>query len=428
MKKTLPILIITAACLLSGCSDQPQAASQRAAIVSEQPNQISKAENVSQAPAGVLDVISPSYSIDKLYRNRELRPVYGLGLFKLCTDGVEDPALSHYDAYRLSKEGQLLRMDDQIYNSSYTIDDLRYRITFDWTEHEGQHVLTYVDPLSDGKPIALSDNGSKMLFMIKDHHDGTQASYSQYPVLLDLSTGELKDLLEKVNSSALSKISNVALSADGNSLLLAQDGGALYFLDVEKGSIYSLDELSSEPVKGCALAGGQLICWNQSKDESNGTVGDHKFWYIDLKDMKRHEMPKLETFTDISTLRFAHLAGFDSQAKLPFMFPGSSYALCTQGNGQTFVLDLYNWQLKPVLGYTLPASNVTCTGSFDGQRLLIQDLDRESAVVLSYSDMKLVRLKASDVSSIRWFDPDSLIQLNDEGKFDIFQLEKAEQS
>ena len=291
-------------------------------------------------------------------------------------------------------------------------------------DNGGVKSLTYVSEDTNAEFLSLSDEGSKSLFLLKDHlsSDGSTL-YSYYPVLLDLSKEEIKDILSSCGLGNISKICNVALSSDCKGLLLAQDGGALYYCDLSSGTVYSLDELSGEPVKACALTEDRIICWNQSSSLSGmGDVGDYHFWYIDLADFQRKEMPQLQTDGDTGPLRLAHLAGFSSTMYNYKMFSGSAYALYTSGDGRIYVLDMENWRLNAVSGYTMPASNVTCRGSLDGQLLLLEDIGNNSAYVVDYADSLLVRLNIQDAESLSWFDSNTVLEQPGDGNYYLYSI------
>lgn len=411
MKKII-LFILVLCCLMSACSQaEPPAATDTAA------------PSLASASTGglPLPLVKASAVIPELHKDKPLRPAEGCGLFLLCSDPVEMNQGSHYDAFALNAEGTLEQLNEQFFNNAYTLEGSRYHLSFDWTACEGVKVATYVPADMPASMLYLSDAGSESLFLLRWRTGQDNTVYNYYPVTLDLESGALTDFLADCRLDRLDRICNAAFTPDRSGILLAQEGGAIYYCDLNSRAVYSLDGLSGEPVKACTLTSDKIICWSQS-GEGSGTLGDYRFWSISLTDFKRQEMPALQTDVDTAALRFAHLAGFDSQLRQGKMFSGSRYALCTNGSGQTYVLDMEEWNLRAVEGYTLPASNLSCTGSLDGQRLLLKDTGNNKAAVLDYRDCTMVRLDIQNAERLLWFDSDTVLEQPGDGSFYLYEL------
>lgn len=416
--KKLILLILALCLLLSACGlSQPEPES------SAVPGSASTAPTGAalRSAASYIPLLNSTVELPSLYNEKLLRPLAGSGVFLLCTDQAEMKRGSHYDAYSVDSEGQLSLLEDRLFNNAYTLEDNRYYFSFDWADNQGTKLITFSDLEAQSGLLYFSDDGSRSLFLIQQQADSSAPPY--YPVLLDVESGELVDFLAGSKLKGFS-ISNIALSPDKSGALLAQEGGALYYCDIDTGALYSLDEISGEPVKACVISGDSLICWNQAGDAAEtGTLGEYHFWCIDLESFQRRDMPELESDVDVNTLRFAHIDGFDSTLRKGRMFAGSSYALCTDGGGQAYVLDMAAWSLKALSGYTLPAANISSTGSFDGQRLLLKDSGNNRAYVLNYADCSLVQLNVKSTESLIWFDNDSVLEQPEEGpNFYIYDL------
>lgn len=414
MKKII-LLLLVLCCLISACGNAEAQA----------PDSTSTAPAVQVTPASTngpaFPLVKASAVVPELYKGKQLRPVDNCGVFHLCADPVEMNQGSHYDAFAVNADGALEQLEEAQFNNAYTLDGSRYHLNFDWAEHNGIKTATYIPADMEASMLTLSDESSKSLFLLRWLAGEDNTVYSYYPVLLDLESGELTDLLANCRLGSLSHICNAAFSPDHSGLLLAQEGGAIYYCDLKSSTVYSLDELSGEPVKACTVTGDKIICWSQG-GEGSGVLGDYHFWSIALSDFKRQEMPALQTDVDTGTLRFAHLAGFDSQLRQGNMFSGSRYALCTDGSGQTYVLDMEEWSLRAVEGYTLPASNLSCTGSLDGQRLLLKDTGSNKAAVLDYRDCTMVWLDSQSAERLIWFDSDTVLEQPGDGNFYLYDL------
>ena len=73
-------------------------------------------------------------------------------------------------------------------------------------------------------------------------------------------------------------------------------------------------------------------------------------------------------------------------------------------------------------GYTLPASNLSCAGSLDGQRLLLKDTGSNKAAVLDYRDCRMVRLDVQNAERLIWFDCDTILERPGDGSFYLDDL------
>lgn len=422
--KKLILLVLALCCIVAGCSSAEAEPSNSPALSGMARSSPYAAAASSPMSTPVIPLVSAGAVIPEQYQEKPLKALSSCGAFLLCTDPVEMKQGSHYDAYTVDENGELTLLENKTFNNAYTIGSGRYHFNFNWADSNGTKLLTYLSDDTNASLLYLSDTGSRSLFLLNDFlsADGSTA-FSLYPVLLDFDEGEVEDLLSGCKLNNISKISNISLSDDGKGLLLAQDGGSLYYCDIANGMIYSLDELSNEPVKACTLSGDKIICWNQSSSEyGSGDVGDYHFWYIDLNSFQREEMPELQTDGETAPLRFAHLVGFDATLCNNKMFSGSPYALCTNGDGQIYVLDMDAWTLTPVSGYTMPASNVTCSGSLGGQRLLLEDLGNNSAYVIDYASCLLVRLNVQDAESLSWFDFDTVLEQPGDGNYYLYNI------
>lgn len=258
--KRLILLLLVLCCLISACG---KAEAQAPASASAAP--AVRAASVS-ANGPALPLIKASAVIPEVYKYKQLRPVENCGVFHLCADPVEMNQGSHYDAFAVNADGALEQLEETQFNNAYTLDGNRYHLSFDWAEHDGIKTVTYIPADMEASMLTLSDQDSKSLFLLRWHIGEDDTVYSYYPVLLDLESGELTDLLANCRLGSLSQICNAAFSPDHSGLLLAREGGAIYYCNLKTNTVYSLDELSGEPVKACTVTGDKIICWSQGSE------------------------------------------------------------------------------------------------------------------------------------------------------------------
>ena len=234
MKKVI-LFILVLCCLISACGQaEPPAATGTAA------------PSLAAASTGglPLPLVKASTVIPELYKDKPLRPAEGCGLFLLCSDPVEMNQGSHYDAFALNAEGTLEQLGEQLFNNAYTLEGSRYHLNFDWAEHKGVKVATYVPADMRASMLYLSDAGSESLFLLRWRTGQDDTVYNYYPVTLDLESGELTDFLAGCRLDSMDRICNAAFNPDRSGILLAQEGGAIYYCDLNRRAVYSLDGLS----------------------------------------------------------------------------------------------------------------------------------------------------------------------------------------
>jgi hypothetical protein len=416
--KKLILLILVLCCLFSACgtSDENSIITTQAVEKSVTPT--------SALPTAYIPLIKASAVISESYNNKPLQVMNGCGIFLQNSTLLDFSAYTRYDAYAIDEENQLSALSVNQFNNAYTVDGSRYRFTFDWTNNSGLKVLTSASDETTATMLLHSDYGTQALFFLPEHLDTDSGLvYSNYPVLLDFDTGELVDFLSGCKLDKLTGICNAAFTSDRSGLLLAQDGGALYYCDLTSKTVYSLDELSGEPVKACTTSDNKIICWSSSNTQQlSGTLGDYHFWYIDLDSFTRQEMPELELSSELGPLRFAYISGFSSTRRDNNMYSGSTYALCTGGSGDSYVLDMASWTITPLSGYILPASNIACVGSPDGNYLLLEDLANTKAYVLDYAICSISQLDISSTNHLNWFDSISVIEQPGDGNYYVYNI------
>lgn len=210
---------------------------------------------------------------------------------------------------------------------------------------------------------------------------------------------------------------NQAVSEDGSKMLLAQSDGSLYYADLAAKTLYSVEELSREPVDACSLIEDTLTCWILEHDK-------YRAWAIDLNTMERREL-----FADMynvipekeSSAGIVYLSGFDTTVHWGTMFTGSHFALETDNAGNVTVIDLITGEKIPVEGFTWPEeryADVLWESSPDGKRLLISGgeigLKYEYIGVLDFERMNYLEFSRKNNNEVYewkpyWFDKDTVI-------------------
>lgn len=337
------------------------------------------------------------------------------GVFLVCTDEVEMKQGSHYDAY-YEENGEFIKLEEQLFSRDYTVHGWDIHVEFEWAEHNGKVHMTWVDPNDSFRMPNESGDAASVLFrfhIIWEDEKGENVG-SWYPVLLDLHTGGLTDVLAGTGAERLSHIDNSAISADHTKILLGQqtDGGYfLHYVDLSAKKMYSIDELSGEHADSCSLIGKKLACWNL-KD------GYYKAWNIDLETLERTEL--FDSVPDAAATPEADagivfLMGFDDWSHWGDMYAGSSFALEVDEAQNVYVTDLATGAKTQIEGYVW-TPNVQRTPSPDGTRLMLAGgsagMYFEYVGVLDFANMTFVEFSRSNQTDeylAYWFDENTIV-------------------
>ena len=355
------------------------------------------------------------------------------GVYVICTDEIELNQGSHYDAY-YEENGEFIQLEEQSFCGDYTVLGKDFHLEFDWVVYNGQVTLTYI---GENENYRIPTNpGDKDAMLVELWYsllsENGEYETTVYPVLLDLETGELTDVLEGIGAGKLKNLCNQAISEDGNRMLLAQFDGSLYYADLADKALYSVEEISGEKADACSLIKDTLSCFVLEN-------GKYRAWAIDLNTMERtelfSEMPNLvgENYTSVGQgaaggtaleenhAGIVYLSGFDTTVHRGTMFTGSHFALETDEAGNVAVIDLATGEKIPVEGFTWPAdryTDVLWESSPDGKRLLLSGGEIGSKYeyigVLDFEKLQYLEFSRKNRNEVYegkpyWFDKDTVI-------------------
>lgn len=347
------------------------------------------------------------------------------GIYLICTDPVEMKQGSHYDAY-YEENGTFVKLEEHSFCQDYTILGNNFHVDFGWAAHNGSVVQTYVAVDVPYRKPSQTGSVNAVLFWfqcIRTAEDGTNTG-TFYPVLIDLETGELTDILAGTGAEALSDVANAAISKDLSKMLLVQGDGTLYYADLAAKKLYSVNELSGEATDACSLIDDTLACWTMEH-------GRYRAWTIDLTTFERRElfdaMPNAAS-TEWFDPGIEFMTGFDTMIHWGNMYAGSYFALEVDENRNVYVIDLKTGERTQVEGFFWPSDqypDIQLLASPDGKKLLLAGghsgtnfqyigvLDFESRIYAEFS-----RDNGNDVHEFLayWFTNDQIIIKADAGE------------
>lgn len=335
------------------------------------------------------------------------------GIYLVCTDEVEMRQGSHYDGY-YEENGEFIKLEEHTFDQDYVLYGNEIHVEFDWVEHNGSVSMTWVDPEVWFRKENESGDASAALFtfLIRWEDDDDERSYTWYPVLLNLHTGELTDILAGTDANRIPGIDKCAISPDRTKLLLGQDteeGYFLYYADLAEKQVYSVDGLSGQHATACSLIGNTLACWNL-------TDGYYTAWKIDLTTLERTELFDSKC-NAAATLKagIVFMEGFDGWNRWGDMYIGSCFALERDEAQNVYVIDLATGTKTRIEGYTW-TPNTQRTPSPDGTKLLLaggsDGMDFGYVGVLDFENMTFAEFSRDnklDEYLAYWFDENTIV-------------------
>ena len=363
--------------------------------------------------------VEPSIRIGDVLQGKYVHtPVSTLaqdGFFLVCTDDVHTKQGSHYDAY-YEKQGEFIKLEEHAFTRDYDLRGTTFQVRLDWAEYNGKTIITWVDENTNSRIPGNAGDPSALLIHFVFAYTSDSGDYieSYYPVLLNLRTGELTDILAGTGAERLEWIGNSAISDDLTKILLCsvtKDGYSLHYVDLTSKKMHSLDELSGEKVDSCSLIGNTLACWSLRD-------GYYKAWSIDLTTLQRTELFD-SVFNAAATPEadagIVFMMGFDSWVHEGNMYAGSIFALEVDEAQNVFVIDLATGQKAPIAGYTW-TSDTQRIPSQDGMKLLLAECpdwqDYEYVGVLDFENLTFTEFSRENRKNeylAYWFDENTVV-------------------
>lgn len=355
-----------------------------------------------------------------------------------------------YDAYR-EENGELVKLEPRAFRQEYTVLGQEFLVEFEWVEHDGYWNCTYLPADARFGFYNLDGNIHAALFQLEwgREVDGVYQS-SRYPVLIDLETGKLTDVLAGTGAEALD-IYLAAVSEDRSKMLLTTYEGALYYVDLTAGKMYGVDQLSGEHAQACSLIGDTLSCWVLEGDSiENAQFGSYRAWAIDLKTMERREVFRdvpatAATSHDVWSLNWGTLAqdpagwaamgkgelgepnrvgltfisGFSTFSQWGNQYSGTRFAVEADAGRNVWAVDLTTGERIQIEGWQWPDVDypgIECVPSADGEKLLIRawkDGTFGELGVLDFVKGTYVQFSRENLNDVNeydayWFDNDSV--------------------
>ena len=210
--------------------------------------------------AAGFDVLTPDDGENYTLSEHEISDAYTLitkGIVMKCLDEQAMNRGTHYAAYTV-ENGELVELERHTVSQDYELNGVTYPLGFEWCMNDGQLILSYTGenyyPIAEYRYRASPER----VFVPLYRNDIN----SRYPVMLNLLTGEVTDVLSGVE---LENIQNINISPSGNHLLLMCSSDALcedvtvWHYDIAKKSLTDITDISPHKMGGTFVT-DNIIC------------------------------------------------------------------------------------------------------------------------------------------------------------------------
>lgn len=210
--------------------------------------------------AAGFDVLTPVEGEDYTLSEHEISDAYTLiteGIVMKCLDEQAMNRGTHYAAYTV-ENGQLVELERHTVSQNYELNGVAYPLDFEWCMNDGQLILPYVGaecyPILKYRYRAAPERE----FVMLTRNDIN----SRYPVMLNLLTGEVTDVLSGIE---LDNIQTVEVSPSGNHLLLmcssevGYEDATVWHYDIAEKSLNDITDISPHK-SGGTFVSDNIIC------------------------------------------------------------------------------------------------------------------------------------------------------------------------
>ena len=265
--------------------------------------------------------------------------------------------------YWAAEGDTLVPLETHTTDFTTTWDGITYTDTVYWCVYDGA-ISCYCNGragmAADADCVVSSLPGSTDSVILR-LSQGSQMDYRQYPVLLDLTTGEVTDLLGGTGWEKAAPVREVQWADDLSAAILSNDRTGWFYCDRTAKTTTHLDELTGLDVFSAYFANNTLILLTQSGPE--GDCYDIWTWQPDSGTLT-------QTFSQLHIYRERD----DNPYGFQFLF-GSTLGLYITPEGRLSVLDLCTGQETPVEGFSLTQWDSTFLPNPSGSKILFADYD-----------------------------------------------------
>ena len=313
--------------------------------------------------------------------------------------------------YWAAEGDELIPLETSTTHFSTVWDGMTYTDTVYWCEYEGE-VSCYNNGTAGMAldcDFYVSSIGGRTDAVLLTLSQGSQMDYRQYPVLLDLATGEVTDLLDGTGWETAAPLTEVQWTDDLSAAILSSDRTGWFYCDRAANTTVSLNELTGLEVFSAYFAeDSTLILLTLSGQDGN--CCDVWTWQPDSGTLT-------QTFSQLPVYQRHEEPSYGFQ----FFFGGGRGIYVTE-DGSVSVLDLVTGETTAVESFSLAQWDTpTFIANPSGTKVLFASHGGQ-ADGLGISSLGVMDLEAgtftlldrdSDASlheaSLGWFDEDRVV-------------------
>lgn len=306
-------------------------------------------------------------------------------------------------------ENELVPLETNTTSFSTVWDGASYANTVYWCAYDGE-VSCYCDGSSPASDDCcwISPIPGRTDTVLLTLSQGSQVEYREYPVLLDLATGEVTDLLDGTGWEKAAPLQEVEWTDDLSAAILSSDQTGWFYCDRETNTTASLKDLTGLEVSSAYFADDSTLIL-LTRSGPDGDCCDIWTWLPDSGTLT-------QTFSQLPVYQRHEEQSYGFQ----FFFGGGRGIYVTE-DGSVSVLDLVTGETIAVENFSLaqwdtptfianPSGTKVLFASYGGQAdglgissLGVMDLERGTFTLLD-------RDSSADLyeASLGWFDEDRL--------------------
>ena len=330
---------------------------------------------------------------------------YGVGTLFQAERADDGTLLARH--YWAAEGDQLVPLETHTTRFSTTWEGVTYTDTVYWCEYEGA-ISCHCDGTAgyaldyDCNAIAIPGSTDSVILRLSQ---GSQMDYRQYPVLLDLETGAVTDLLDGTGWEKAAPLTDIRWSDDLSAAILSSDRMGWFYCDREAKTTASLNTRTGLEVFSAYFANDTtLILLTRSGPE--GDCYDIWTWQPDSGTLKR---------------TFSQLPVYSRNEEHPYGFQfffGGGRGIYVAEDGGVSVLDLVTGGITAVEGFSLSQTDGTLLPNPSGSKVLfaghndqteglgisslgVMDLEKGTFTLLDRENYAALR-----EGSLGWFDED----------------------
>lgn len=317
-------------------------------------------------------------------------------------------------------ENELVPLETNTTSFSTVWDGASYANTVYWCAYDGE-VSCYCDGSSPASDDCcwISPIPGRTDTVLLTLSQGSQTDYREYPVLLNLATGKVTDLLGGTGWEAAAPLREVQWTDDLSAAILSGDRAGLFYCDREAKTTVSLKDLTGLEVSSAYFADDStLILLTLSGQD--GDCCDIWTWQPDSGALKR---------------TFSQLPVYQAREERPYGFQfffGGGQGIYVTEDGSVSILDLVTGETTAVEGFSL-AREDTLLPNPSGTKVLFASYDDQTSGLgissLGVMDLEQGTFTLLDRESydslyeavLGWFDEDR-IAITSHGKDDYNEV------